>query len=195
MNAFLPSCLGTALLAGTFWFTADQQGQRAFDDGHYREAAERFADPMRKGAALYRAGEFKQAQAMFARLDTAEAHFNRGNCLVFLGQYDAAVESYDRALARRPGWQDALDNRTIAATRAERLKSEGGDLGDQQIGADEIVFDKSKPGGQETVVNEEQAADSSSMQALWLRRVQTRPADFLKAKFAYQQQFGEEVEE
>jgi Ca-activated chloride channel family protein len=25
------------------------------------------------------------------------------------------------------------------------------------------------------------------MQALWLRRVQTRPADFLRAKFAYQQ--------
>jgi Ca-activated chloride channel family protein len=25
------------------------------------------------------------------------------------------------------------------------------------------------------------------MQSLWLRRVQTRPADFLKAKFEYQQ--------
>jgi Ca-activated chloride channel family protein len=24
------------------------------------------------------------------------------------------------------------------------------------------------------------------MQAMWLRRVQTRPADFLRAKFAYQ---------
>jgi Ca-activated chloride channel family protein len=29
------------------------------------------------------------------------------------------------------------------------------------------------------------------MQALWLRKVTTKPADFLKAKFAYQYQSGE----
>ena len=31
-----------------------------------------------------------------------------------------------------------------------------------------------------------QPLSDSEMQALWLRRVQTKPADFLKAKFAYQ---------
>lgn len=180
------------LLASTFWFTADQQGQRAFQQEEYGDAADRFENPMWKGVALFRAGEFKEAQMMFARLDTAEAHYNRGNCLVFLGKYDEAVASYERALDRRPDWQQAEDNRVIAAARAERVKQEGGDMGDQMLGADEIVFDKTKPGGQETKLDEGGPIDDSSMQALWLRRVQTSPADFLKSKFAYQQQFGEE---
>lgn len=61
-------------------------------------------------------------------------------------------------------------------------------MGDQKIGADEVVFDKDKkPGGQETEVAADQAVSDSAIQAMWLRRVQTQPADFLRAKFAYQQ--------
>ena len=60
-------------------------------------------------------------------------------------------------------------------------------MGDQQLGADDLVFDKNKPpGGQDTEVAGEQAVSNATVQALWLRNVQTRPADFLKAKFAYQ---------
>jgi len=184
--------LSLVILASTFWLTADQQGQQAFRDGEYVLAAENFSNLMWKATALYRAGNFKQAQAVFARLDTAEAHYNRGNCLVFLGQYEDAVASYDRSLERRAGWQAAIDNRAIARARAELLKQTGGDLGDQTIGADEIVFDKTNKNGEETEVSGEQPMDASSMQALWLRKVQTRPADFLRAKFAYQQRFGEQ---
>ena len=193
MNAAFPMIAGAGLLASTFWFTADQQGQRAWQRGDFASAARQFEDPMWKGVALFREGEFKQAQAVFARLDTAEAHYNRGNCLVFMGKYLDAVASYDRALARRPGWTEAQQNRHIAESRAKMLKNEGGDMGDQKLGADKIVFDKKKSGGQETEVNAGQSADPASMQALWLRRVQTRPADFLKAKFAYQHQLGGEV--
>ena len=76
---------------------------------------------------------------------------------------------------------------TIAVARAKMTEQKGGDMGDQQIGADEIKYDKNKqPGGQDTQTEEGQPLTDSSMQALWLRRVQTRPADFLKAKFAYQ---------
>ncbi len=175
-----------ALTWSALWLTPDQQGRRLFNTGDFLAAAEHFRNPMWQGTALYRAGEFKQAQPVFARLDTAEAHYNRGNCLVFLGQYEDAVASYERALKLQPDWTEARENRDLAAARANLLKNEGGKMGDQQIGADEIVFDKKKPGGQDTQVTGEQAADSTSMQALWLRRVQTRPANFLKAKFAYQ---------
>lgn len=181
-----------ALTWAALWLTPDQQGQRAFDKGDYKKASEAFEDPMRKAVALYRAGEFKEAQTLFSRLDSAEAHYNRGNCLIFLGQYDDAVASFDRALSRRPDWQEAIDNRKIAQLRGDSLINEGGDMGDQQIGADEIKFDKKKSGGQETQVADDQPSNDQSMQALWLRRVQSRPADFLKNKFAYQQQFGEE---
>ena len=60
-------------------------------------------------------------------------------------------------------------------------------MGDQKLGADDIVFDKSKrSGGQETETDATQPLSDSAMQAMWLRRVQTKPADFLRAKFAYQ---------
>ncbi|MGB6221821.1 tetratricopeptide repeat protein [Haloferula sp.] len=190
MKTFL--AIATLTWSG-LWFTPDQQGQRLFDKKEYIAAADTFSDTMWKGVALYRAGEFKKAQAVFSRLDSAEAHYNRGNCLVFLGQYQDAVASYDRALSRRPDWQAATENRNLAAIRAERMKSEGGDMGDQQIGADKIVFDKKKEGGQDTETNDDKPADNNSTQALWLRRIQTEPADFLRNKFAYQAQFGEEA--
>ena len=65
-------------------------------------------------------------------------------------------------------------------------------MGDQKLGADEIVFDRNKKsGGQDTETEETQPLNDSAMQAMWLRRVQTRPADFLRAKFAYQLAEGE----
>ncbi len=169
------------------WFTSDQQGQRLMRRGHYQAAAETFCDPLRQGVAWFRAGDFAAAERAFARLTTAEAEFNRGNCLVMLGEYAAAVRHYTQALERRPGWDDAEVNRQIALARAKRMEQQGGDMGDQKLGADEITFDKKKnAGGQDTNVHGDQPLSDAQMQALWLRRIQTKPADFLKAKFAYQ---------
>ncbi|WP_425400777.1 tetratricopeptide repeat protein [Aeoliella sp.] len=169
------------------WFTPDQQAQRLVDRKEYAEAAETFDDPLRQGAAWYRAGEFEKAVQAFARVDTPEARFNEGNAWVMLGKYEQAVDRYDEALNARPGWKDAKENREIAELRAKRLDTHGGDIGDQQEGADEVVFDPNKPkGGQDTEIAGEQAASDSTIQAMWLRNVQTKPSDFLKAKFAYQ---------
>ena len=169
------------------WFTPDQQGQRLLNRGEFQTAAETFRDPMRQGVAWFRAGEFEKAEQVFARVATAEAEFNRGNCLMMRGKYDAAIERFDRALELRPDWEDAKVNRSIASARAKLTEHKGGDMGDQTIGADEIVYDKDKnSNGQDTQTEEGQPMTDSAMQALWLRRVQTKPADFLKAKFAYQ---------
>jgi Ca-activated chloride channel family protein len=175
-----------------FWFTPDQQGERLMQRGHFPEAAEAFGDPMRQGVAWFRAGEFEKAEQAFARLTSAEADFNRGNCLVMQGKYEQAVERYDCALAVRPDWTDAQTNRAVAVARGAAVARQGGDMGDQQIGADDITFDrKENTGGEETEVEESQPLSDAAMQALWLRRVQTKPADFLKAKFAYQVAVGE----
>ena len=169
------------------WFTTDQQAQRLFNQGEFESAAKLFRDPMRQGAAWFRNGDFQQAEQAFARVATAEAEFNRGNCLIMQGKYDAAVERFDRALSLRPDWDDAEVNRSVAAARAKQTEKTGGDMGDQKIGADEVVFDKSKKsGGQDTDVEGEKELNAQQMQELWLRKVQTKPADFLRSKFAYQ---------
>jgi Ca-activated chloride channel family protein len=170
------------------WLTADQRGARHFERGEFEMAAESFDDPMWQGAAWYRAGAFEKAVQAYARRDTAESDFNTGNAWLLRGKYEDAIAAYDRALKRRPEWAEARENRDLAAARAKGVERTGGDMGDQQIGADDVVFDKTKKpeAGQDTVVAGEQAVSDASVQAMWLRRVQTKPADFLKAKFAYQ---------
>lgn len=178
---------GSGAWAG-LWLTPDQQGQRYFQRGEFAEAAQAFRDPMWQGAAWYRAGEFEKAAQAFARRDTADAHFNQGNAWLMRGQYQTAIASYERALEKRPDWKEAADNRALAIARAETVEQKGGDMGDQKIGADKVVFDKNTENkGQETEIAGGKALSDQEVQALWLRRVQTRPADFLKAKFAYQQ--------
>lgn len=154
-----------------------------------------FRDPLRQGVAWFRAGEFEKAEQTFARLGSPTAEFNRGNCLVMLGKYDEAISRYQRALTLQPDWEAAETNLQIAIARSKQVADEGGDLGDQRLGADEIVFDKRKPGGQETTIEQSQPLSDEQMQSVWLRRVQTKPAQFLKAKFAYQLSLSQGQEE
>lgn len=169
------------------WMTPDQRGRRLMAEQNYDEAAKTFADPMWTGVAHFRAGEFKEAAATLGGLATAAAAFDQGNALVMLGKYDEAVGRYDRALALRPGWPDAEANRTLAKLRAERVRQKGGDAGDQRVGADEIVYDKDKKDqeGQKTEITDTVMSDEAS-RAVWLKRLQSRPADFLRARFVNQ---------
>ena len=201
-RAFLSSSYGIialvaalGLLAATYrlgwrdlWLMPDQRGRVLMSENRPADAAKAFRDPLWRGIALFRAGDFKEASQAFAARDTAEGAFNQGNALVMLGQYDDAMKRYDRALALRPGWQAALNNREIARIRGERKKLEGGETGNTDNKPDEIVFDKTKKGGEDSTVEGEKPMSDDQVRALWLKRVQTQPADFLRAKFAYQLQ-------
>jgi Ca-activated chloride channel homolog len=167
--------------------TADQRGTILAAQGREAEAAAVFRDPLRRGAAFYRAGDFKAASQAFAATDTAHGNYDEGTALVMLGKYDDAAGLFDRALMQQPGWADAISNRQIAIVRAQRLKTEGGDATDEK--ADDVVFDKTKKGGKDaTVAGQQKSLSDEEVRALWLKRVQTRPADFLRLRFAYQRQ-------
>ena len=169
------------------WWTPDQQGQRYFNRKEYEKAAETFGDPLWEGTAWYRAGEFKKAAQAFARVSTPESMYNEANALLLMGKYQDAIDRYNKVLKSRPDWKEAKENRDLAVARSKLLNDHGGDAGDQRLGADKIVFDPNKPpGGQDTEVAGDKAASNAVIQSMWLRRVQTKPADFLKAKFAYQ---------
>lgn len=169
--------------------TPDQRAYRLFVNEQYAAAAERFADPMWRGVALFKQGQFDEAAGVFAGYDTAEAAFNQGNALVMQGKYEPAAERYARALELRPGWEDARINRAIALGRAEMLKDEGGDMTGGMLPPDEIVVsDQKSPSSapEEQVESATGVSNEAEMRAVWLRQVQTKPADFLRAKFAYQ---------
>lgn len=173
------------------WLTPDQQGQRRLAHGQYAEAARRFRDPLWQGVALYRDGQFKEAAAAFARVAAPEAVFDRGNALLMHGKYAEAIATYDKALQLHPNWPEAQSNRALAEARRKQLAPPADDAGGTggQEKADEYVFDdRPQQSGDkkdvEVVAGENLSNDQ--VQALWLRRVQTKPADFLRAKFAYQ---------
>ncbi len=181
------------------WARPDQRGARLLDAGRFDDAADRFEDPMWRGVALFRAGEFEDAAAAFGRIASPEAAFNRGNALVMLGRYDDAIESYDRALALREEWPEAEVNRGIAVARRDRMKPPEDDAGGTggKLGADEIVFDDraKNSSNKEVEVGEGEKLGDEELRALWLRKVKTRPRDFLRVKFAYQKAMASRDEE
>jgi Ca-activated chloride channel family protein len=184
---------GVALAGGwaDWWLTPDQHGWRLFEQERYLEAAEVFESPGHRGAAFFRGGDFESAASVFGRMASPEAAYNRGNSLLMLGRYEEAIGSFENALAARPGWTRAEENLAIARVRLERLAPPESDAGGTggQLEADEIVFDDSgrvNKSGSEQVAEGGEALSDDEMRAVWLRRVQNDPADFLRTRFAYQ---------
>lgn len=174
-----------------FWRTADQRGDRLMAEKKFAEAAKAYTNPQRIGAAQYRNGDFEAAAKTFARVPGATGAFDQGNAWLMHGKYDAAVESYDRALSFKPGWKEAEENKALAIAR-KQLMDKAGENREESAEAykpDKIAFDqkgddkKSQP----VEMNGEKMSDEE-LRATWLRRVQTTPGDFLQAKFAYQAQ-------
>jgi len=173
------------------WRSPNRQGQLLMEKEDYPAAAETFTDPMQRGAALFKAGEFKDALAVFNTIVTTDGMYNRANCQMMLGKYDAAIDLYDKVVTARTGWKPAITNRKIAIARKAALAPPDDDAGGTggQLEADEIVFDdRAKNSKSEEIVeaNSGEPMSDAEMRALWLRKVQTKPADFLRAKFSYQ---------
>ncbi len=187
---FLPVLAVGTVRDPHFWRTADQRGDQLFAEKNFAEAAKAYADPWRIGAAQYRDGQFEAAAKTFARVPGADGAFNRGNAWLMHGQYKEAIESYDRALGFHPRWKEAEDNKALAMARKDMLEASAKNRAEDQTGAytaDKIVFDQKGDDkkGQPTEMNGQKLSDAE-LRALWLRRVQTTPGDFLRAKFAYQ---------
>jgi len=174
------------------WFTPDQQGQRLMDKGEYQKAAGKFTTPDGIGAALFLAGDFEKAASVFGRSASAEAHYNRGNANIMLGNYDAAIDAYQSALSKRPGWPEAKQNLQIATLRKQAMARPDDDHGGTggMLEADEFVFDlkagENKSSGEQVIDAADQQLGEDAMRAMWLRKVETRPADFLAVRFSYQ---------
>jgi Ca-activated chloride channel homolog len=173
-----------------FWSLPDRRGDRLMQAKQFKEAAETYDEPWRIAVAQYRNGDFQDAAATFARVPGADGAFDQGNALLMHGAYDDAIESYDRALGFRPGWQQAEENKALAEARKKRIDDAGADRERESAGAydpDETVMEPNgeEPNDEPQDMNGEVLSDEE-LRATWLRRVQTTPGDFLRAKFAYQ---------
>lgn len=178
------------------WVTEAQAVQTQLTSDDFEAVLNTTGDPFARGVALYRMGEFKLAASEFQRQSSPEAAFNLGNALVFQGEYEAAIDAYSRALEMRPDWEAPETNSAICEARLLAMAPPEDDAGGTggMLAADEIVFgERGKNSSGDQTEQVEGAGDQLSqeeMRALWLRKVQTRPADFLRSKFSYQLQSG-----
>jgi Ca-activated chloride channel family protein len=125
----LPVPPADALEWADLWARPDQRGAQAFDAEDHGRAAELFSDPSWSAAALYRTGEYAQSAERLGEIDTAEAHYNRGNALARAGELAPAIEAYERALELDPEHEDALFNRDLLLEQSPP-QSEGQEQGD-----------------------------------------------------------------
>ena len=195
LASILAVAFAVVLVAGTlrnpnFWRTPDRRGDLLFQARKFTEAAKTYTDPAHIGLAQYRTGDFESAAKTFARVPGAVGAFNQGNALVMLGKYDAAIQSYDRALVFHPDWKEAQENKSIAQIRKQRLDESDKNREIESAEAydpDTIAFDmKGKNEKAPPMDLTQQTMSDAELRATWLRQVQTTPADFLRAKFAYQ---------
>lgn len=181
----LQGCAGEARLAD-LWWTPDQQARRLFEAGSFAEAAARFEDPFWKGVAAYRAGGLDHAAAQFARLDTPEGAYNLGNTFALMELYEDATAAYDEALATRPDWAEAQQNRDLVQAlmaKPEEPEAQGTPGAPPTFDPDEVQVDERGERGEMGEVEMSLLSDEQIAE-MWMRRLQTSPAEFLLRRFA-----------
>lgn len=109
---FVPHSL-SALSWDDCWWTADQQGARFYQEESYQNATEAFENRDWKGASFYRTGDFERSAELFKENLTADGYYNHGTAKAKLGDLDAALEAYKKALEIQPDHEDALYNKKI----------------------------------------------------------------------------------
>ena len=168
------------------WMTQDQQGRYYFEKGDYKKAAEKFEDPLWRGVASARAGDYNAALNAFVLSDTAEAWYNQGDALAHLGKYPEAVAAFQQALVLRPHWKEAEDNLTLVQSLIPKPKADKKDKEQEaeapDIPPDQTKFDEKGEKGKQAKMNVKPA----TMADIWMRNIQTTPADFLRRRFAIQ---------
>ncbi|KAA8673405.1 VWA domain-containing protein [Pantoea dispersa] len=103
----------------------DLQGQHAFQRQDYARAAQHYVDPLRRGIALYYAGDFSAASGAFRQAPvTPESLLWLGNSLAQQKQWQQALQHYDQALSLRPDWRMAQQNRASIARIVMQLRQQ-----------------------------------------------------------------------
>lgn len=197
--AILPARAAEAGWFERLWLTPDQQARLMLERGDAAGAATLFTDPVWRGVALYRAGDYEGAAGTFALRDTAEAQYDRGNALLMQPfKWDEAIAAYDLALQLRPDFSEARANRDIAlAFRAQWEAAEAqraANQTDQQQRPEEGMTVEDQPSSQQPQDQDHpnrapgRGLSDDQIQELWMRRVGGTPRDFLRMRFARQAQ-------
>lgn len=122
---FLQSSPLSADEYSSIWKNKDASGLKAWKDNNYDSASQLFNQPQWQASAYYKKGEYKKALELFKQDDSATGHYNRGNALAHLQQYEEAITAYEQALKKDASLVQAKKNKEIVTRlRREQEKQE-----------------------------------------------------------------------
>lgn len=101
-------------------YTAHQQ----FEQKDYQAASEQFKSKQWKGAAQYKAGDYKGAIETLTGLEDTQSQYNLANALAQNGQLEDAKEKYESLLKTDPDMKDAKKNLGIVSKALKEKKTE-----------------------------------------------------------------------
>jgi Ca-activated chloride channel family protein len=163
------------------WQRPDQRGYDELQKQNAARAAELFEDPEWRGAAQFRAGDYLGSAVTLDRLDTPEAHYNRGNALAKAGRVEPAIAAYDRALELDPSHEDARHNRDLLEDFLEKNPEQRQQPPQQQNGN----------GSNDAAESQSQASAGEGEQAEGEQGEQQDPSDGQQASADESQSEGE----
>jgi Ca-activated chloride channel homolog len=113
-----------ALSWDDLWYTPDQQGQKALENGEPQRAQQLFEDKQWAGTAAYDSEDYESAVQQFSEGDSADDWYNRGNALARAGKIDEAIEAYKESLARKADQTDAMENLALLEQQKQQREQQ-----------------------------------------------------------------------
>ncbi len=92
------------------WYTKPYQGQKEYDNKDYAQAAKDFKDPLRKGTAYFKMGDYQSARAAFEKDTSATAKYNLGLTYAKLGDLNKSKQIFQEIVSRDSTNNDAKNN-------------------------------------------------------------------------------------
>ena len=141
------------------WATRDQQAQTALQQERAADAALLAKNPEIAGEAFYRSGDYTNAGKSWSEVhpDQADAHYNRGNAMAQMGEFEAAIAAYDAALALDPEMEDASFNRELVQQMQQQKEQQ--EQQEQQDSESESDEDQTGDESEDSEQGEEESSD------------------------------------
>ena len=107
------------------WKTPDQQAVELLNNEQYDKAANTFENKDWSAVANYKNGDFAEAAKQFSSNGGNLSNtYNQANALALSGEFEQAIEAYEKVLEQQADHEDALHNKKIIEALLEQQKQQ-----------------------------------------------------------------------